>query len=283
MPKSWLLLTALSVALIPAFPDAQRFMDHAEIQHRAASAIVTANDARPLDQAITALSQEYGWAIDYEDPPYSSQADVVDSGDPQWRAAHPSDYPYPANRWIPAGGFFQSEYPETPTTRVSPLEEEGVLRKLVADYNHSGNPGKFTVRKETDSRFAVVGEYIRNDAGQDVRIAPLLDTPLSIPVQTRSVYQTLDLILTKVSSATGSKVGLCTGGMNPDKPLVAVGGDGVPARTLLLKALEPYRTIVIWHMRYSPPRKDYCLIPEDVVRVQHAIFGHEKLVPVFKR
>jgi len=55
-----------------------RYMENAEVQHLADSITITANDARPLAQAVTALSEEYGWAIDFEDPPYYSKYDLVD-------------------------------------------------------------------------------------------------------------------------------------------------------------------------------------------------------------
>jgi len=36
-----------------------------------------------------AVSEEYGWLIDFEDLPYYSSYDLVDDTDPAWRAAHP--------------------------------------------------------------------------------------------------------------------------------------------------------------------------------------------------
>lgn len=283
MRRSLLFMASIPAIALPCLWAAQQFKDRAEIQHHAASATVTANDPRPLDQAINAISEEYGWPIDYEDPPYIGGAELVDSGDPQWLAAHPSPYGHPKSRWIPAGGFFQSEFPESPTTRISPLEEEAVLRKIVADYNQTGNPGKFTVRKEAEGRFAVVGEYVKNEAGQNVPVVPVLDTLISIPAGTRSATETVDLILSNVSSATGVKVGRGASPMNIHKPIVTLGADRVPARTLLLQALEPYGTIFIWRMLYSTPLKLYLLNLTATVRVQHDILGHEKRVPILKR
>ena len=63
------------------------FMRRAMVEHHAGSATVVANDPRPLFQAITAVREEYGWVVDYEEPPYFSKYDLVDTTDPAWRAA----------------------------------------------------------------------------------------------------------------------------------------------------------------------------------------------------
>src|SRR5260370_17073930 len=65
-----------------------RYMENAEVRHLADSITVTANDARPLAQAVTALSEEFGWAIDFEDPPYYTNYDHVDNTPPQCPTPH---------------------------------------------------------------------------------------------------------------------------------------------------------------------------------------------------
>jgi len=65
-------------------------------------ALVVANDPRPL-QRREGLSEEYGWTIDYEDPPFGADSEVADDTSPEWRLHHPNG---PAAR-IPAGGAFQ--------------------------------------------------------------------------------------------------------------------------------------------------------------------------------
>ena len=51
---------------------------HAEIHYLPNAAVVSANDPRPLAQAVKALSEEYAWVIDFEDPPYYGDSDLVD-------------------------------------------------------------------------------------------------------------------------------------------------------------------------------------------------------------
>jgi hypothetical protein len=58
-------------------PSKSSFVDAAVIQHNGNTGTLTANFPRPLAQAVEAISQEYGWTIDYEDPPYHSPFDLV--------------------------------------------------------------------------------------------------------------------------------------------------------------------------------------------------------------
>ena len=65
-------------------------MDRGVITYTGNAATVRANNARPLEQAIEAVREQYGWTVDFEDPPYESAYDLVDSTDPQWRKEHPT-------------------------------------------------------------------------------------------------------------------------------------------------------------------------------------------------
>jgi len=122
------------------------------VRHKGSTAKVMSNEPRPLRQAVESLSEEYGWIVDYEDPIYSD-AEAVDRTEPLWVASHPG-----VRRRLVVGGKFESEFPEVATTGSSVPEEKGVLQKVVADFNNSGNPGQFTLVDEGAGRFAVVGQ-----------------------------------------------------------------------------------------------------------------------------
>jgi len=143
-------------------------MDRAEVRHLADSVTVTANDARPLAQAVTALSEEFAWAIDFEDPPYYSMFDLLNETDPKWRAAHPNA----KGVTVIAGDTFQTQFPQTPDAATSQAEEEHILDRVISDYNASTNPGRFTVRNEGDGRFAIVGTYVKDERGGDQAVTP---------------------------------------------------------------------------------------------------------------
>lgn len=51
-----------------------------------------------------------------------------------------------------------------------------MLRKIVSDYNPSGNPGQFVVRKGPDGRLSVVGVSIKDATGTEESVGSVLDT-----------------------------------------------------------------------------------------------------------
>ena len=101
------LLVSCGSFLLAQSPTKPSFMSAGAIQHHETTATLTANFPGPLVQAIEAISQEYGWTIDFEDPHYISHFDLVDATDPTWRASHPNE----KGALRVAGGFFQSTFP----------------------------------------------------------------------------------------------------------------------------------------------------------------------------
>jgi len=237
-------------------------------------------------QAIITISQEYGWTVDFEDPPYRSHLDLVDDTDPVWRANHPNA----KGVTRVSGGLFQSNFDE-PSTISSGNAEEQVLQKLVSDYNSSANPGKFVVRKETEGRYAVIGASRRDDTGKDETVDALLDAAISIPVQQRTATATLQLIVDTLSAKTGVRVYLGTIGLSSD-PLqgveLAIGGSNVPARTLLLQALDgagnsrSSRGIFVWNLLFDADRNAYYLRPYTATKVETDADGRQ-VVRLLKR
>jgi hypothetical protein len=256
------LIVALVTVLWSLHPQVQsdiqarhsRYMDRAEVRHLADSVAVTANDARPLAQAVTALSEEFGWAIDFEDPPYYSKYDLVDDTDAKWRAAHAT-----ANGvTVIAGDTFQSEFPGNPDAASAPAEEEHILDRVVSGYNASANPGRFTVRNEGDGRFGMAGTHVKDDNGRDQAVTPILDTPVTVPTETRNARATVDAILNALTLKSQVKVGLF---MVPQNAMaqaqVTVGGQDVPARELLLQTLSAAKLNLYWRLYYDHDVKSY--------------------------
>lgn len=232
----------------------RQFMDHAAIMHHVTSATVLANSPRPLAQAVAGLSEEYGWLIDFEDPPYYSNYDLVDDTAPAWRTSHPGA----KGVTIIAGGKFQSEFPIKSNLNEAPQDEEGILDKIVSDYNHSGNPGVFVAQKEEDGRFAVIGAQVKDEGGATRSIERILDTLISLQPDNRSADTTIAMILSLVSAKTGMKV---VTGMMPLNVLVptnvVVGGEDVSARALLLQTLSATKRKFQWQLFYDNDVRTY--------------------------
>ncbi len=232
------------------------FMERAQVNHLADAATVSASDARPLAQALTALSEEYGWTVDFEDPPYYSKHDLADDTAAEWRAARPKE----KGVTIIRGGAFQSRFFETSDAVSSAMQEEHVLETVVSDYNKSGNPGRFSLVSEGNGRFAVTGSHVKDDSGQDQPIPSILDTPITVPTETRDGLRTISVILQALTTKSQTKVEL---GVMPLNLLVrtevTVGGQDVPARTLLLQTLSLIKTKLYWHLLYDNDVTTYAL------------------------
>jgi hypothetical protein len=282
----WFLL-GLPSSLLAQAPEKQSFMSAGVVQHHGTAGTLTANDPRPLIQAIAAISQEYGWTVDFEDPPYRSHFDLVDDTDPVWRTNHPNA----KGVTRVSGGVFQSNFPE-PSTISSDSSEQQVLQKLVSDYNSSGNPGKFVVRKEAEDRYAVIAVSRRDETGKDQAVGALLDTPISIPLQQRDATATLRLIADTLTANTGVKVYLGTIGLSSD-PLqgveLAIGGSNVPARTLLLQVIDGssstrlFRGILVWNLLFDADQNAYFLRLHTATKTQTDASGRQVVRPLERK
>lgn len=257
--------SALVVLLISAAlyartgAEVRAYISRGIIDRDGTSTRVIANAPRPLAQAVDALEDEYGWRgwlVDYEDPPYESKYDLVDNTAPQWRLAHPGS----KGVAIPSGGFFESWYSEPPGAQWSSEEFEKVLEKVVSDYNGSGNPGRFVVRKEQKNRYAIIGTSISDDAGGEKSVEAILDTPILLPREERRADVTWQVICERVSAKLGIKVaygGFADNGARQSE--VTMGGETLPARTLLLQTVDHMDGIRIWRLFYDVDSKQYLL------------------------
>src|ERR1035437_5238055 len=126
------------------------YMKEGVIHRNGNSAVLMVNDPRPMAQAIQALAEEYGWVVDYEDPPYISE--VIDVAPHDWRRTHPMS----KGGHIPGGGSFQFDYDEG-ATGAGTSGEKNILEKLASAYNLTGNPGKFEMISQSANRYTVIG------------------------------------------------------------------------------------------------------------------------------
>jgi hypothetical protein len=254
-------------------------MDRGVITYTGNAATVRANNARPLEQAIEAVREQYGWTVDFEDPPYESAYDLVDSTDPQWRKEHPTAK---GVRRI-AGGLFTSTFFVGKGGIPSSDSEQQVLEHLVNDYNESGNPGRFAVRSEGPRRYAVVGAGIKDSYGNEKKVAPVLDDLITLPKEKRTLGATIQTILRMLSEKSGFHLAV---GVAPLNLLfnteVEVGGDDIPARDLLIQVLAASKRPLIWRMFYDADMRIYFVNIEFASQIEEDSAGRSILKPIRK-
>jgi hypothetical protein len=240
---AWLLsVCAMALAADQAAPPKPKFWDRATIEQADGTVSVRANSSRPLEQAIEAIRQEYGWTVDYEEPPYESY-DLVDNTDPGWRGAHPTAKGVTR---IAGGLFTATFYAGSDMSSGSP-DEERALEKVVADYNASGNPGRFMLKAEGADRLSIVGIGIRDSSGNERTVTPILDTRISLPLQEHDVVEAMKLISQAVSEKSPYKVEPGNAPTNLSiQTRMRVGGDNLTARELFAQVAAATRLRTIW-------------------------------------
>jgi hypothetical protein len=241
------------------------------IETHGTNATVKAVSGLPLAQAITAVREEYGWVVDYEDPPYQSSYDLVERGDPGKR------------RMVARGGAFQSTYPVMPDMWSSPAVERKVLEKIVSDYNQSGMPGNFFVRQQSDGSFAIIGDSITSANGSKQPVPAILDTPVTIPAMPRNLYETLKLIGDALTLKTRTKVTALAYSANfAMQSMVSVGGTNVSVRSLLIQTAKQLPVATVWDLYYDPGTPMYFLNFGAAGRAEYNVFGQRRLVTIRK-
>jgi hypothetical protein len=241
--------TVCQIILAQESPSEHHYIPHALVARANGKTTIVANDPRPLKQVVDALVEEYGWTVDFEDPQYRAKMDLQDATSPTWRSEHPGE----PGISTPAGARFVSTYPEKNPGSSGVLDERSVLNKVVADYHATSNPGQFAVYDEGSGRFALVGQMARSDGGRMEGTSPILDTRITLPMQERSLQQTIELILENVSARSGRPIMLSSAPANVMfKARITLGGEDKRARELLRQALDQSGLVIRWACLYEP-------------------------------
>jgi hypothetical protein len=246
------LLIALAVSLtaIAEGQDAQPRdkWNKPKVNHGKGSATVESDDPRPLWMALIALEAEYGWIIDYEEPIYSADESVT-RPNAKWDSLHPGK---PSR--VPAGKAFASEYPESPGGFSDTAQRMSVLRKVVADYNQSSNPGAFEVRFASPRRIHVIGYSRKGDK------TALLDREVTLAAGKIGGLDAVKNLADALSQASGVKVVL---GVMPLNLLaqaqVDIKGTATPAREILVGITDATAVPLMWDLCYDFDSDQYFL------------------------
>jgi hypothetical protein len=278
MRKFMTVVSIVSVLLCAEPSSAQQrrdFLRRAEVQRVGGMLTCVANYPRPLEQVLDAVSEEYGWSIDYEDPPYQSSFELIDDTDPQWRAANPTAAGVRRVR----GGSFRATYAESAVTATSAKEKAIVIGKVVADYNASGNPGQFAIREPANGHLEIVGTSVKDEGGAQLRITPILDTPVTVQSASMNAEEAVAAILSALSIRTGTKVVPATQPTNlMMQTTVKVSGTEMSARDALHEVLSQAKIRLYWRLLYDADSQTYYFNVEMAKRVQYDTFGKRQLV-----
>lgn len=236
-------------------PTRPEYLDRAIVEQEGSHVEVRANSPLPLLQALSALDEKFGWQVNWEQAPGSSRFDTVDDTAPNWRAAHPET----KGVTRASGGAFRSMLPKVEDTGSS-QEILRVLTKLVEDYNATNNPGKYIVEVSPTGAITIIGNQVTDESNTLRTVRPLMDTPISLARESRSLGDTVSLLLSRLSEATGKKVVLMSYPNNEFRTaMVIVGGKPLSARELLQEALIKSRRPFQYELSFDPDVPAYIL------------------------
>jgi hypothetical protein len=190
---------------------------------------ISLEDPRPLWKAIRVLEEKRGWAISYEDPPYSGN-ELVD------RTV--ASYSGPNRALIPRGGRAEVDFTGTETPAAA-------VRRLIADHHSRNQSGEFNVQ--------TIGQMLAVVPAQ----GPPLDSAVSLAQKDQTLAELLRELagsLTQLGPVAVHEPGMLVG---PSQRF-AFSASNEPARSVLARALQTASSagtrhpVYIWDLLFAP-------------------------------
>ena len=126
--------------------------------------------SRPMAEATTALAEQLGCVITYEDPPFQHESDVTPT--------------FPGSEGlIPSSGEISYDYEKA-------QGKNEIILGLIAAHHAQGNTGEFTLTKTKDT-YNVFPVRYRNRQGLLVNHKSVLDTKVTLLLKNKSFFDTV--------------------------------------------------------------------------------------------
>lgn len=271
---AWFLMSALAVLSPAPNLKAQPYLPKARVTHSSHETTIVARDPRPLDQAITAVGEEYGWVIDYEDPVYSDR-EARDAASPGWRRTHPTEQ----GLLLPSGGEFVATLRSGAMANKDKDKKVDTLKSLLTQYNASSNPGQFQLIHTQHGRVVVSGR----PRGKRDPIPGALDTILEPSPEKQTATLALQDVVKKCSAGREVAITLGIIPVNALNQTVVTGSKGsLSCRSELGRVLNALPYQVEYRLLYDIGSRSYVL---SIVPAHHLVTGangESTLVPLQK-
>lgn len=214
----------------------------------------TTQSGRPVHEILMKIEEQFHWRIAYEEGPVRFEQDLIPLASRTGKTmfihrAHPVSISLPA------------------LTSNSTEMKRATLKAVFEAFNGSGNPEEFRAFDE----FGYINVVQTKIVGPDGRLesfVPLLDTAVTLPRQSYSLYQLVSSIINQVSAARNVSITMAT---IPTSffinSSVTEESSGEPARKVLMRAFETVngprlaqrieRVRLTWDMMYDPAERTY--------------------------
>ena len=241
--SGWIVAVAVSVALAadvkqstPSQPSAVTL-----------STQVSVVSQRPIPDVILELEKRYGWIVTYEDPIYESPKDVEEV------TAVREDGVRGKTIIAPRHKFFRFDY-----HNLDPARPRELLSAMLAEYE-AAHDHAFRLVQRGDV-FHIIPTRSPDQKGIPTARRSRLDVRVNIEPATRSVYDTLVLILEQVSKSGGQTVNLGTPSNLLDQTVVQTGAVNEIARDVLVRTLAGTGMKLSWTLLCTARTPRWCFL-----------------------
>jgi hypothetical protein len=219
--------TALAFVCVIALAIGAQGQQVARILKNGEQATLSVFGSRPVDLAVNKLVDEFGVAINVEDPPYVYGDDIQFSG-------------------VAASGK-RVMIPKAALLEVSlVLNQDGSMRNVGREVENLRDTANrqfpFAYRIDIDRGvFTLVPTRTRDEHGRSVDTTPLLDRHVTIPLGTRRICEHVNLLTESLQQQTGVRVSCCqagVGGVPWGSTVISFEARDEPARSVLLRLLR---------------------------------------------
>ena len=231
--------------------------------------VISADDPRPLATISDRLEQLSHFSINYEDVRYEHSSDIVDVTATVLTAAQKALAPPGTKILVPKGAAVSVTATVNQEGRIADFVAlSSALQSAVDGFNRGSNGGKY-IGKANGQTLLIEPSQYRNSFNQIVQATPVLSTPLSIDLRTRTGMETLSLVVERLSQVAGKKVVI---GTIPIRQMattnVTIGAEREPAGSLLLRLfsamggnnlLSTNSPIVSYRLFFDPKQQYYVL------------------------
>ena len=236
-------------------------------------------DGRPVAETIRTLTKKYPTVVTYEDPRYEYPGDIKDvTEEVRSRLSGPAGAST-KRILVPGGGTLRFSYEANVDANGRPANVRETLEAVLTANMNSAFPGRFRI-EQTGEVFHVIPTQVRNQRGDWVAQASVLDARITLPRREMNGYEMLVAITEAVSDATGIHVGLTSGDANSFfNHSGYLQADNEVARSVLLRTLYAINNRFTWSLLYGPDVKWYALNISAVAPTERAPFAPPPIDP----
>jgi hypothetical protein len=212
---------------------------------------VTTEYRRGVGMIVQGLQERYRWKVNYEDVPIVYRGDYDDLTSPNYVPKSPDD-----RALDPRRGRLTITF-AAPSEDGAPADPLEVLTQLTEASAAEGLPGRFQVRKAGD-QYDVVGTQVADEAGVLRPVPPLLDTPVTLAKEDRTVADLIRAVADSLSASAGRRVARVLP-LNVLGEHIDQGFTETPAREVIRAALAKAGGDWVWILNYQISSRTYYL------------------------